>query len=78
MYKTVTIRSRSSYWTNREQHEELEVDAIDLAKEIEDKTNDLEAEGWDVISIIPITSGNVSGGSGYYYTESVIITARKS
>jgi len=78
MYKTIMIRSRSSYWTNKELHEELEVDTIDLACEIEQKCNDLEADGWSIHSIVPVTSGNISNGNGYFYTESVIVTAHKA
>jgi hypothetical protein len=78
MYKTITIRSRSSYWTNRELHEELEVDTIDLAFEIERKCNELEEDGWSILSVVPVTSGNISNGNGYFYTESVIVTAHKA
>jgi len=77
MFKTITIRSRSSYWTNKELNEELEVDTIDLACGIERQCNELEAEGWTIHSIVPVTSGNISNGSGYFYTESVIVTAHK-
>jgi hypothetical protein len=77
MFKTITIRSRSSYWTNRDSQEELEVDTDDLAKEVETQCNQLEEEGWEIVFMVPITSGNFVDGNGYYYTESMLITAKK-
>lgn len=75
--KTITIHSRSSYWTSREHRDEVEVDSDDLAKEIENQCNNLESEGYEVSKIIPVNSGNIVNGTGAYYTESVIITALK-
>jgi hypothetical protein len=77
MIKTITIHSRSSYWTSREHRDEVEVDSDDLAKDIENKCNELEKDGYDVLRITPINSGNLVNGTGAYYTESVIITALK-
>jgi hypothetical protein len=77
MIRTVTIHSRSSYWTSREHRDEVEVDSDDLAKEIEQKCNELEKEGFKIMKIIPVNSGNIVNGTGAYYTESVIITAGK-
>jgi hypothetical protein len=77
MYKTIVIHSRSTYWTNPELSEEMEVDSDDLAKELENRCNDLAKEGWEIFSIMPISSGNIVNGSGYYHTESIIITVRK-
>ena len=77
MIKTITIHTRSSYWTSKEQREELEVDSDDLAKDIENKCNELENEGFDVLRIIPVNSGSITNGTGAHYTESVIITAQK-
>jgi len=78
MYKTVTIHTRSTYWTHKETNEEYSVvDSDDLAKDIEIQCNLLEKEGYDVISINPITSGSFSNGNGYMNTESVIITGKK-
>jgi len=77
MIKTITIHSRSSYWTSREHLDEVEVDSDDLAKEIENKCNELEKEGYEVLRITPINSGNIVNGTGAYFTESVIITAQK-
>lgn len=76
-YKTVVIHSRSTYWTNPELSEEMAVDSDDLAKELQHQCNMLESDGWSVFKILPITSGNTVNGSGYYHTESLIITARK-
>lgn len=78
MYKAVSIHTRSTYWSNREStNEELIVDSNDLAQEIEKVTNNLFKEGYEIFSIIPINSGNLSSGNGYYQTESIIITAKK-
>jgi hypothetical protein len=77
MYKTIVIHSRSTYWTNPELSEEMEVDSDDLAKEIDDKCNELEKQGFQIISLIPITSGNLVNGNGYYHTESIIVLAHK-
>lgn len=77
MIKTVTVHSRSSYWTSREHRDEVEVDSDDLAKEIENKCNELEKEGYKIMKILPVNSGNIVNGTGVYYTESVIITADK-
>lgn len=78
MYKTITIHTRSTYWTHKETNEEYSVvDADDLAKDIEIHCNKLANEGYDVISINPITSGSFSNGNGYVNTESVIITGKK-
>lgn len=77
MYKTIVIHSRSTYWTNPEFSEEMEVDSDDLAKELQDKCNELTENGFEIFSILPISSGNIVNGSGYYHTESIIITAKK-
>jgi hypothetical protein len=78
MYKTISIHTRSTYWTHKETNEEYSVvDSDDLAKDIEIQCNNLEKEGYDVISINPITSGSLSNGNGYVNTESVIITGKK-
>lgn len=78
MIKTITIHSRSSYWTSKEHLDEVEVDSDDLAKEIEKQCNDLEKEGYEVFKITPVDSGNVVNGTGLYYTQSVIISATKT
>ena len=77
MYKSVTIHSRSTYWTNKESNEELIVDAEDLTHEIQKVSNDLFKSGYEVIAITPISSGSISNGNGYFQTASVIITAKK-
>jgi hypothetical protein len=78
MIKTITVHSRSSYWTSREHRDEVEVDADDLSIEIEKRCNALEAEGYMVMKITPVNSGNLVSGSGAYYTESVLIIAEKN
>ena len=77
MYKTIVINTRSTYWTNPEFGEELMVDSEDLGKELQHKCTEIENEGFTIISILPIVSGNVSNGNGYYQTHSVIISAHK-
>ncbi len=78
MYKTITIHTRSTYWTNREANiEELIVDSDDLAQEITKVSNELYNDGYEILSIIPINSGTVSNGNGYYQTESIIVTAKR-
>jgi hypothetical protein len=77
MYKSISIHSRSTYWATHESNEELIVDSNDLSQEIEKICNQLDSEGFDIVSILPVNSGSVSHGSGYYQTESVIIIAKK-
>lgn len=77
MYKSVSIHTRSTYWTNKESAEEYLVDSDDLSHEIDNVCNDFDAKGYEVISITPINSGTISNGNGYYQTESVIITGKK-
>jgi len=77
MYKTVTIHTRSTYWTNRDSNDEMLVDTDDLSEEIQTACNNLYKEGFEVTQITPISSGNIENGTGYFQTESVIITAKK-
>jgi hypothetical protein len=77
MYKTHVIHSRSTYWTNPELSEEMEVDSDDLATELQNRCNEFVDKGWDIITILPISSGNVVNGNGYYHTESIIIILHK-
>ena len=77
MYKTYTIQSRSTYWTNKEANEELIVDSVDLAHEMEKVSNEIYQEGYEIIAITPISTGSISNGNGYFQTGGVIITAKK-
>lgn len=77
MYKSVAIHARSTVWTQSQNAEELTIDSDDLAEEITHACEKLHKEGYEVVSIIPVTSGNILGGSGYLRTESIIITAKK-
>jgi hypothetical protein len=77
MYKSISIHTRSTYWTNKESTEELIVDSDDLAQEIDKVSGNMEKEGYVLYALTPITSGSISNGSGYYQTESVIITFKK-
>jgi hypothetical protein len=76
MYKTIVVHSRSTYWTNPEFSEEMEVDSEDLGKELQNKCTELDVQGFDIVSILPIVSGNIVNGNGYYQTHSIIITAK--
>lgn len=76
MYKCISIHTRSTYWTNKESAEELLVDSDDLSHEIETVSNNLYNDGYEILSITPISSGTISNGNGYYQTESVLITAK--
>ena len=77
MYKSITIHTRSTYWTNREANiEELIVDSDDLAHEIEKVANELLEKNFEIVCITPINSATVANGNGYYQTESIVITAR--
>ena len=77
MYKTTVIHSRSTYWSNPEFNEEMEVDSEDLATELQNQCNKILKDGFEIFSVMPISSGNIVNGNGYYHTESIIITARK-
>jgi dienelactone hydrolase len=77
MYKTVLLQSRSTYWTNRESQEELIVDSVDLAQEIERVCNELAKDGYEVIQLTPVSSGSMSNGNGYFQTASMIVLAKK-
>ena len=77
MYKSIAIHSRSTYWTNPEMGDEMEVDSDDLAKELQQKSTELINDGFEIVSILPISSGNIVNGNGYYHTESLILTVRK-
>lgn len=77
MFKSISIHTRSTYWTNKESAEELLVDSDDLAHEIEKVSNQLYQDGYEIIAITPISSGTISNSNGYFQTESIIITAKK-
>lgn len=77
MYKTISIHTRSTYWATHESSEELIVDSDDLAQEIEKVTNQLYEQGYEVIAIVPINSGSINHGNGYFQTESILIHAKK-
>lgn len=61
------------------------VDPEDFALRISQRCNELSADGFDVISIIPVQEGRTKNGwdasrpwgAGYGFTRSVVITARR-
>lgn len=77
MYKTIVIHTRSTYWSGNDAYDEAVVDADELAAQIQDKCNELGQAGYEVFSIMPINSGNLTSGNGYIHAESVLLTARK-
>ncbi len=76
-YKSVAIHTRSEFWTDKDRGEEFVVDSNDLAKEIDIVCNKFDEEGYEIISIMPVDSGNFTNGTGYSYTESVVVTGKK-
>jgi len=55
-----------------------QIDAAALAKEIEVACNAAEADGYDIISILPIDRGrDVMGAIAYSITDGVILTAKR-
>lgn len=62
------------------------IDGERLAKDVESGVKQLNDEGYEVQSVLPVTSGdywwnrevNLSYGYGYSFTEGVIIIARKT
>ena len=57
---------------------QYEVDAPKLADQIAEACNAAEADGYDIISIIPIDRGREHMGEfAYSITDGVILTARK-
>lgn len=77
MYKTIVIHARSTYWTAKESPEEMLVDADDLAKEMDQQIAVMEKEGFGLFTVTPINSGNIASGSGYFHTESLLLTFKK-
>ncbi len=87
-YKTVYVNSKLLY---RERHrvtlppstvtEPAAVDPVELAEHIEDACNQLAGEGYEIVTITPINSGDFTfihqGGAGWSYTTGVVITAKK-
>ena len=81
--KTVTTRKQTG-------QSDCHIDGQRLSEDIEIYSNQLVNEGYDIISILPITSGdwrhnkNLSGsagwgyGYGYSYTDGVTIVGRKN
>ena len=74
MYKSITINTRSSFWTNKEGQEELLVDAEDLNQEMDNVINKMTNDGYELKQITPINSGNMNNGTGYFGTTSLILT----
>ncbi|MBN1184191.1 MAG: hypothetical protein JXB49_18015 [Bacteroidales bacterium] len=75
-YKSIAVHARATYWTTKELNDEAIVDSDDLAKEVSMQCNILDNEGYDIVSVTPINSGSISGGNGFYQTESVLILAK--
>lgn len=55
------------------------VDGEQLAKDIEEQSNKLIQDGYQIISILPVTSQKLAGNALHAtYTSSIIITGLKS
>jgi hypothetical protein len=56
------------------------MDGERLARDVQSTVDLLHEEGYEVIAVTPVTSGNFSawdkGGFGYSFTEGVLVTAR--
>ncbi|MFT6861701.1 MAG: hypothetical protein ACJAVK_000254 [Akkermansiaceae bacterium] len=67
-----TVLADSPYW----------VDGVAFASQTEAACNQLDDEGFEVVTITEVTRGssesNPSGGSGWSVTHGVLITARRN
>jgi hypothetical protein len=77
MYKTIVINTRSTDWTNKESGEEMIVDAEDLAQEMDKQINQMAGEGFELVQITPLNSGNIANANGYLHTSSMVLTFKK-
>jgi len=87
MTKTITIQTKSLEDTgskagwfdgNDKANNKITVDGEQLAKDIEEESNKLIKEGYQILNIMPITSQKIVAHSlQATYTSSVIITATR-
>jgi hypothetical protein len=76
--ETTTSEQR---WVS-EGYSDSEVDGARLQRDVQRAVDELNAEGYDIVSLVPVESGaynwSPEGYSyGYSYTEGIIILARK-
>ncbi len=83
--KTVTkTEFEQTGWSDKE------IDGFQLQEDLQNALNDLNRDGFEVVTVTPITSGNYSWktgpqgniggwgyGYGYSYTEGLLVTAKK-
>ena len=74
MIRTIVVRAQLK--------KEVFPDLEQFAQDLEGACNELELEGFEVISIVPVNQGHWSisgmGGYGYTTTQGVVVTARKA
>lgn len=82
MYKTIFVKSKKEARRSTfDRLRSVKINGEKFAVELEKCLNDLEAEGYDVVSIMAVSSGSSSnvgtGGWGFSYTDGVLVTAKK-
>ena len=55
-----------------------DIDGARLASDIQTAIEDLQKEGFELVSLTPVISGNRSNGYGYSFTEGVIMISKKA
>jgi hypothetical protein len=73
MNRTVYIPARFK----RVYEDRPEIDGERLQRDVQEAVNGLNAEGYEVISLVPVESGAFAGSGGYSFTEGIIIVTRK-
>jgi hypothetical protein len=73
MNRTVYIQARFK----RVYEDRPEVDGERLQQDVQEAINGLNAEGYEVISLVPVESGAFVGSGGYSFTEGIIVVARR-
>ncbi|PRA75576.1 hypothetical protein CQ054_22860 [Ochrobactrum sp. MYb29] len=56
---------------------DCEIDGERLASDVQSATEQLQAEGFKLVSLTPVISGDRSNGYGYSFTEGVIMISQK-
>ena len=83
MYKTVFVKSKKEVRRSTfDRLRSVKIQGDRFAEEIQHASDALEAEGFEIVSMMPVISGSSSnvgtGGWGFGYTDGVIITAKKT
>ena len=82
MYKTIFVKSKKEARRSTfDRLRSVKINGDKFAVELEKTLNDLEGEGYEVVSIMAVSSGSSSnvgtGGWGFSYTDGVLVTAKK-